>query len=293
MRFNLLLSDAGLRVEDVSIILHSTNLHPFREMLPQMVADRPDLFDAYQSVHSESAAAVLRNRPLVASFVPLQHRRMVFAGLWRIVQIRDLPTHQIYSDPRYAELEQNYGASDTAPARNISARELQSFFQLEAMEELSSLRGRLLIASPRGRSYARIATNLDADVLALSEDSLLVSSVPDWRDFVVTGRQVRALPVSWAARLAEWRGIYLIVDESDGARYVGAAYGATNLLGRWQAHVARNHGITVELQHRDPSRFRFSILERVGPDMTAEEVTAIESGWKLRIHSIAFGLNRN
>lgn len=293
MRFNLLLADAGLSPEDVTIILHSTGLQPLRSLLASMVAERPELFDAYQSVHSPAAEATLRNRPLMGSFVPLPDRRMVFAGLWRIAETVELPTAEIYADPRYTELERSYGAVDTAPAANIARAQTQARFRLEPMEELDGYRGRIVIAPPTGRTYARIASNLRLRILALTEESQLVPPVPDWRNLVVGAGQMRALPRSWAARLAEWRGIYLIVDQSDGARYVGSACGAANLLGRWQAHVAREQGITAELARRQSADFRFSILERVNPDMTAEEIVAIENGLKLRLDTLEHGLNRN
>ena len=76
---------------------------------------------------------------------------------------------------------------------------------------------------------------------------------------------VQEMPPGWAARLREWRGIYLILDESDGARVCRRGFGEENLLGRWRAHFAREAGVTAGLADRDPSRFRFSILERVSP----------------------------
>jgi hypothetical protein len=122
---------------------------------------------------------------------------------------------------------------------------------------------------------------------------MLVAGTPDWRRLVLRAREVDLLPRDWAARLSQWRGIYLIVDESDGARYVGSAYGAENLLGRWRAHIRGEKGMTVELKRRSPANFRFSILERLSPDADPADVIDLEGGWKLRIHSYAFGLNRN
>ena len=101
------------------------------------------------------------------------------------------------------------------------------------------------------------------------------------------------MPSAHAARLREWRGVYLIVDEADGQRYVGSASGAENLLGRWQAHVARDRGVTAELGKRDPTGFRFSILELLAPSASAEEVLAIEGNWKDRLATRSWGLNRN
>lgn len=63
-------------------------------------------------------------------------------------------------------------------------------------------------------------------------------------------------------------------------------------LGRWQAHVAGEAGVTVELARRDPAAFDFSILERVSPDMEIGDITAREQGWMTRLHTKVDGLNR-
>jgi len=100
-------------------------------------------------------------------------------------------------------------------------------------------------------------------------------------------------PSTWKAALRQWRGIYFIFDESDGQGYVGAAYGTDNLLGRWLNYAARGHGGNKELRKRDPGHFRFSILERVSPDMEAADVIRLESSWKDRLHTRKFGMNEN
>jgi hypothetical protein len=94
--------------------------------------------------------------------------------------------------------------------------------------------------------------------------------------------------------LAEWRGVYLIFDEQDGRSYVGSAYGRDNLLGRWLTYARDGHGGNRELRERDPLGFRFTILERLAPDLPADEVIARENSWKARLHTRApFGLNAN
>jgi hypothetical protein len=293
MKFNLLLRDSGFDPAQVSMIVHSTNLQPFRDLLPQIVADHTDLFDAYQSVHSQAATSILLGRPFAASFVPLPGRRMVFAGLFHVQSTGAHPVEEIYADPRFARLEQEFGCTDTGPAANVARGGRQVRFQLARQDALADLIGRLTIAAPGGRTYVRLAVNLDADVAGIAEASLMRRPPPDWREMVLSAIELRALPQEWALRLAQWRGVYLIVDQSDGARYVGSAYGTENLHARWQAHVRRDKGITAELAKRDPSRFRFSILERTNPDLPADEVIAIEQNWKARLDTLTHGLNRN
>lgn len=290
-RFNSLLEEAGLRPEDVSVILHTTNLQPLRRMLPHIVVERPELFEAYQSVHSDQATATLLGRQYAASFVPAENGKMTFAGLYRIAGAAKRSVGEIYNDERYGVLEVEYGATDTAPQKHIDKGGEQVQFTLELMEKLGHFRGCIQILAPEGRTYVRIAANLDAQVVVLSQESLLVAPAPDWDQFIATGSMVRALPPSWAGRLREWRGIYLITDESDGARYVGSAYGQSNLLGRWCEHVAKDEGVTKELSKRDPLNFRFSILQLLAQDEEAEKVIAVEQNWMKRLHTLRFGLN--
>ncbi|WP_165905272.1 GIY-YIG nuclease family protein [Rhodovulum euryhalinum] len=283
---------AGLDPSDVSVILHTTNLRPLRRMLQYLAAERRDLFDAYQAVHSDQATSTLRGRELVATFLPFEEGRLLFEGVYGIAAAEERPTAEIYANPAYRELEEVFGATDTGPDRNVALRDRQVHFTLEPRDELADLRGRIVIPVPVGRTYVRIATRLEAHVLTILETPAFVPPPPAWDEFVIAGGLMRSLPRDWSERLRQWRGVYLIVDETDGARYVGSAYGADNLLGRWSDHVRGERGVTVELAARDPANFRFSILQLVSPTETAESVIALENNWKLRLHTRDHGLNQ-
>jgi hypothetical protein len=48
------------------------------------------------------------------------------------------------------------------------------------------------------------------------------------------------------------------------------------------------------LHKRDPRNFRFTILQRVSPDMDANDVIPLEGPWKDRLHTCPpHGLNDN
>ena len=194
---------------------------------------------------------------------------------------RNIMLQARYNDRTYAEFGRNTGL----PGRLV--------FDLSPAPEMADLAGRLIVEKPAGRAYARLAETLDCPVVEIARKRQLIPPAPDWDGFIVTTAEVRRMPSAHAARLREWRGVYLIVDEADGQRYVGSASGAENLLGRWQAHVARDRGVTAELGKRDPTGFRFSILELLAPSASAEEVLAIEGNWKDRLATRSWGLNRN
>ena len=117
--------------------------------------------------------------------------------------------------------------------------------------------------------------------------------MPPWDALSLRWEELEILPSRWKAALREWRGIYFIFDESDGKGYVGSAYGTENILGRWLNYAATGHGGNKQLRKRDPQNFRFSILQRVSPDMDADDVIRIEGTWKERLHTRNYGLNEN
>ncbi len=242
-------------------------------------------------MHSDQAGAALKNRPYVAVFVPLQERSFLFEGLYAVVDWQLRSTREIYADPAYDEIANSFGDMESASSRNIARRGAQEVFDLRLQDEMAGLRGRIVVRSPGGRNYLRVASTTPLAIIEVSEDHQLVAPPPDWRDLIVSGSFLRAIPSPWADLLRQWRGIYLITDQSDGARYVGSAYGEQNLLGRWQTHVAGSRGVTARLAQRDPRNFQFSILERVSPDAPIEKVVMLEHTWMRRLDTIRHGLN--
>ena len=265
-------------------------------LLPGLVRTRRAAMETYQAAHGINAERALsRGRPWVASFVKTGPGRvrgtstMLFAGLYRNEGGRRVPRVDIAANPEVRWLYDTFGSFEELDEPGWSH---WTWFDLRLSDRLSKLQGRLAIDVRLTQSYVRLAENLDAPVTALHAESAFDAAPPSWRKMRPSTGMLAALPAAWAAKLAEWRGIYLIVDESDGARYVGSASGTENLLGRWREHVAGERGITVGLAARDPRRFRFSILERVSPDATAGDVSRLEQTWMERLDTVRFGLNR-
>jgi hypothetical protein len=118
--------------------------------------------------------------------------------------------------------------------------------------------------------------------------------MPEWNAVDLTWGQLRVLPARWQVVLSQWRAIYYVFDMSDGKGYVGSAYGENNLLGRWLNYAAHGHGGNRLLRQRDPQNFRFTILQRVSPDLDVSDVIRLEDSWKQRLHTRdPYGLNDN
>ncbi|NYS24408.1 GIY-YIG nuclease family protein [Rhodobacteraceae bacterium 2376] len=291
MQFNDLLRAHDIDPAMTALALHKPRDPRIRAALCVMAESAPGLFEAYQSTHPTIPEATLKARRTMAAFLSRAEGELTFIGLYLQAGWRDVPAAELDAMPLQAEMRARLGQgglSAEARARGIAARAL---FDLRPLDVLSDLRGRLVVTDPGARNYMRLAERTSLPVREITLRATLAPPVPDWRALRLTTDELRHLPRDWITTLHQWRGVYLIVDERDGARYVGAAYGEDNLLGRWQAHVAGEIGVTVELRRRDTSQFRFSILELLSPAATAEEVITCEQNWMDRLHTRRYGLN--
>jgi hypothetical protein len=122
----------------------------------------------------------------------------------------------------------------------------------------------------------------------------LIKRLEAWDRLVFDWAELNSLPRRFQDELAGWRGIYLIKDSSDGLAYVGAAYGQQNILGRWKNYRDSGHGDNKLLRQRNPSNFRFSILERLADNVDERTVFDRETSWKIRLGTrVPDGLNAN
>lgn len=293
LTFNDILNHCGIDPNEVAVILHTPKEGSLRKALPRLVSKRPGLFAAYQATHSHRATATLRRRPFVASFVDAGDRTLLLAAYYRNGGARDRSWKEIGEDPAVLALVSEYGAYSEVKAGKAGSTPWFTFHPDRALDDFV---GKLRIMLDLTPTYVRLAENLNAKVLAIERENAFDALPPDWRDIMPMGPEMPYLPDSWKALLRQTAGIYLIVDQSDGKRYVGSASsdskfnGETNLLGRWLEHVKGQKGITAELKHRLTKDFRFSILQ-LTPDLVGEELIRIERKWMERLDTIKHGLN--
>lgn len=289
----LVLSADGLDPTTTLVLRHRPSEPGLRKAFAWIAGSRPDLFDAYQATHNPKTEAALVRARFVASFVGHRPGSALFVGLYAVAGYATVEPASFAAEPAVAELV-SLGMRTWAD-KDQSEAPLR--FDLRLLDGLCDRKGRLEIGWPApDRSWYRWADpkRNRFPVLAIHAESLFAPSMPPWHQLVVDWAELQVLPERWRAALSQWRGIYLIFDKSDGKAYIGSAYGADNILGRWMVYSASGHGGNRHLLGRDPTNFSFSILQRVSPDLAPEEVIAVEAGWKTRLHSRApFGLNAN
>lgn len=294
MYFNDLLRNKGIDPEHVLVFRHRPSEPQLDNVLPWLAAEKPHLFNAYQQIQSneklEGAIRKLVGKGYIASFIGREAGKALFVGLYSIGKAKSLTYDEYWNIAANAELSA-FGMKGFTGEKRSSIL----YFDSAPLDFYASWKGKLIVLWPGSeRSWWRRAHFNEIPIHAIIEDSALDAAMPEWNAIDLTWPELRILPMRLKSALSQWRGIYYIFDVSDGRGYVGSAYGKDNLLSRWLAYAARGHGGNRSLKPRDPNNFRFTILERVSPDMESSAVIQLESTWKQRLHTRQpYGLNDN
>jgi hypothetical protein len=106
----------------------------------------------------------------------------------------------------------------------------------------------------------------------------------------------------WKTHLTAVKGIYLIIDQTNGKSYVGSAYGEdTGIWSRLSQYIGSGHGGNVDLKKtildrgRDYalSNFKFSVLEVFSLNTHKDVIFNRECHWKDVLLSRQHGYNKN
>jgi len=287
MELQELLKPANLDLNKTLVLRHVPMEPNIRRILPWLVAERPALFNAYQQIQNPKVENQMRKAEHLVSFFGHESSRAVYLGLYRIRGAKSVSSTVLNKMTAQKELVR-LGMN---PA--VSRPEFMMFDLVET-DILSKWKGKLIIDwPPPGIAWSRWAGSNHFPVDAILEESMLEGKMPDWRELVLTWGELHVLPKKWQSKLSEWRGIYFILDEESGKGYVGSAYGSENIHGRWLNYKKTGHGNNKMLLKCNPSKLRFSILERVSPDMEPKDIIGLENSWKDRLHTREFGLNGN
>jgi hypothetical protein len=291
MKLNDLLRGEDIDPERVLVLRHRPSEPELNKVLPWLAAEKPEVFNAYQQTQSEKVEKAMLSASYVASFIGREAGKALFVGLYSIGASKPLTFEQYWQVPAYVEMK----AFGMQGFRREEGRSTVLWFDLVPTAFYADWKGKLIVRwPPPERSWWRRAHRNDMPVLAILQDSALDGAMRPWNEITLTWAELTVLPTRLRSALSQWRGIYYIFDTSDGKGYVGSAYGNGNLLGRWLNYAASGHGGNTQLRKRDAKNFRFTILQRVSPDMEADDVISLDNTGKQRLHSRQpFGLNDN
>jgi hypothetical protein len=297
VNLNDLLKGKGIDPKRVLVLRHRPREPELNKVLPWLAAEKPHLFNAYQQTQGkrvERAMQAMVGNGYVASFIGELPGKATFVGLYSIVASRPLTYDQFWQIGEYQKLKKlgmrGWESKDAAFPSVL-------WFDLALIDFYADWKGKLIVKWPPPEIVwmRRADRNENMEIIAVREESGFDAEPPKWDEIDFTWDQLNILPTRLRVKLQEWRAVYYIFDTKDVKGYVGSAYGKSNLLGRWLNYAARGDGGNKLLRPpRDPGNFRFTILERVSPDMNDNDVIHLESSWKRRLHTRApYGLNDN
>lgn len=145
-----------------------------------------------------------------------------------------------------------------------------------------------------------------------SDKTLNDKTFPGYKNVSVSYRELKKKLESseWRTALRCRKGIYLITDKNTGKLYVGSAYGANGILGRWETYIKSGYDKNEVENGEYPNKnlralvnekglsyiqdnFQYTILETFTDDVPDEYIIARESWWKEALQSRKFGYNAN
>lgn len=259
---------------------------------PEIAATRPNLFNAYQQTHGERVEKALTNAEFVVSFIGRVPGQALFVGLYKVLSYRSITREEFWRIPEHQELR-IFGMQGFDKTEE---RESKLQFQLQYDESFySSWKRKLVIGWPgKEVSWWRWADRNIMPILAIHDLNQLEKKDLKWKEVNWAWRELPLYLDYYQHALKEWCAIYYIFDSSDLKGYVGSASGEDKLLQRWSNYRDTGHGGNKMLKMRNPENFHFSILERVSPDVSSDEVIALENSWKERLNTRQpTGLNEN
>lgn len=187
----------------------------------------------------------------------------------------------------------------------------EASYELELQELHKNLIGRLVIdffryQGLRGRSYY-LETHYEnffvSEILKKQYDGI---NFPGYEnislDFGEFEQIYRIQKNDWKGALENIKGVYVIIDKSNGKKYVGSAYGDFGIWARWGIYIGTGHGFNDELTKiiaengitYAQKNFRICLLEYRSMKTDDSIIINRECFWKEALLSRGeFGYNRN
>ena len=301
MSYSLYLTDiiekTGLPKEDIAVVRHTLS----DENVLRVWRAGIDFFEEYQRIQP---ADYFSKKKYIFSFINQQNTTARFIGVYEVVNIKPIKDATPMQDyPLYGDYEQD---------------ELV-YYELKKMDILADFQKRLVIDWGSGtRKIVQHKWDTLSKKPVLSIDDQPEDVFPGYEKLVWSYSEMSRFvnnPIRYPEvykALAGVNGVYLVLDPIDNKQYVGSAYGAEGIFGRWKtyaitegkggsdeggankklaAHLNAHKGRYLELQYSI-----LAVLHRTGnEDKDKKETIEIETLYKEKLGSKnkETGLNLN
>lgn len=175
-------------------------------------------------------------------------------------------------------------------------------YEYENLIEYDKYLGRLIIRfDNKSQNMIRNATSVidDCFVSQILPDKFDNDVFPGYENINLSWFDLKRVieKDNWKTALQNQKGVYLIIDSSNGKKYVGSAYGENMVLGRWKHYVKNGHGGNKELKtipfEHIKNNFRYSILDIFKSTIADKVIIQRENWWKEVLLTREFGYNKN
>jgi hypothetical protein len=178
------------------------------------------------------------------------------------------------------------------------------FYVLKRDDRFSDFRDRLIIDWGSG-ALAWQQKLKNKPIVEILPPGRKLEPFRDFLEFSLTYAQLKDLFANeeahrdWKIPLSNVAGVYLILAQKTGDLYIGSAYGAAGIWGRWHEYAKTEDGDNVKVRtliESDPdypASFRFSILHILPRSMSKDAVIQRETEYKIKLGTRAVGLNSN
>jgi hypothetical protein len=261
------------------LVRHKEDKYPVEDLL------RHHWLDLYQSYQGKPR---FDNADVIVSFYGLTGTRSCLFGVFKVIRRRPGSEGPIPPD---------------CPWVNEWREKCPHYYDLERLPGYEALERRLVINWSSPRNWCQNPSNMP--IIELLPDGRRLPVFDDYLEFRLSHHELKELfrhadaHRDWWSALQAVAGVYLILAEKTGDQYVGSAYGATGIWGRWEQYAKTGHGgnkLLAELIARDsdyPEQFSFSLLQILPKTFTWDEVIKRERLYKQKLGTRATGLNLN
>ena len=174
MEFNDLLGD--IDPNDVIVFRHRPKEPKLRKILPWLVEEKPDIFNAYQQTQGPKVEKAMLQAKYVASFIGHKAGKAIFVGLFKNNGHKPLSYNQQWRTPALVELKTKYGTSGMDDKDKSCL-----WFDLVCLDFLAGWKGKLIVNWPgKELSWWRWANRNKFEILAITEDSTFDRKMPKW-----------------------------------------------------------------------------------------------------------------
>lgn len=268
------------RTKRTKLVRHLSQYDAIDELI------RNGWFEVYQSYQSNK---VFHNVDQIISFYGLSNNRAAFYGVYSVE----------------GHVAANAGANIVGcPSIDRWRNTCNFYYALNRDKRFDEFRDRIVIDWGLG-ALAWQQKLRNKPIFEIFPTGRKLDPFGDFLEFSLSYQQLQDLFANedahrdWKIPLSNVAGVYLILAQKTGDLYIGSAYGASGIWGRWKNYAESGHGSNVKLKQLIeidpdyPKSFRFSVLHILPRTMSREEVIQREKEYKIKLGTRATGLNSN